>query len=58
MTKGKRSDGVTLFKQPELTDNFGVDFQGRAETATGETWWYHKDGRRIPLRPKHVIASS
>jgi hypothetical protein len=38
-------------QQPELMDEFGVRFHGRAETVTGDVWWYEQDGNRYPLLP-------
>lgn len=49
------------YKQPPLTNDWGVPFQGRAMTTTGHVWWYEdreRDGsvRRYPLRP--VLANA
>lgn len=46
-------------RQPALKNTFGCKFFGKAETATGDIWWYiDVDGRRrIPLLPVVVDAS-
>ena len=43
-------------RQPRLTDHWGVEFHGKAETAVGDVWWYEDraaDGSviRRPLLP-------
>ncbi len=41
--------------QPLLKDAWGVPFYGRAETTTGDAWWYVDDeGRRHPLLPEAI----
>jgi hypothetical protein len=40
-------------KQPELMNEFGVTFHGRAETIDGNLWWYESGGKRYPLMPRH-----
>lgn len=42
--------------QPALVNDWGVTFHGRAETITGEFWWYELDGKRYPLRPVFALA--
>lgn len=37
--------------QPRLMDEFGVEFHGKAETITGDVWWYEQDGKRYSLLP-------
>jgi hypothetical protein len=44
-------------RQPDLVDDWGVVFHGRAETATGNIWWYEKDGVRFPLRPLTAVPT-
>lgn len=42
-------------KQPELMDGWGVTFTGKAETVTGDMWWYtDADGKRHPLIPRET----
>ena len=45
-------------KQPELTDEWGCTFYGKAETITGDVWWYvDSDGVRRALMPKEALAA-
>lgn len=44
------------YEQPELTDDWGVPFYGRAETTTGHVWWYEQNGKRYLLRPAGSVA--
>ena len=38
--------------RPVLTDEWGIEFHGEAETATGHVWWYTDEhGQRRPLLP-------
>lgn len=43
-------------KQPELMNEWGTRFYGKAETDTGDVWWYVQDGKKIPLMPVNPIA--
>lgn len=45
--------------QPELTNEWGTRFYGKAKTASGDLWWHEEpmaDGtiKRHPLMPVHV----
>lgn len=43
------------WRQPDLTDDWGCPFYGRAETITGHVWWYTDDDDvRHLLRPAVV----
>lgn len=48
-------------RQPELMNEWGTKFFGRAKTVTGEVWWYEEqasDGtvKRHALMPVHPVA--
>lgn len=45
-----------MIQQPELMDNFGVPFYGKAQTDTGVIWWYEMDGERILLIPRFPVT--
>lgn len=46
-----------MVKQPALCDKWGIPFYGKAETTTGNVWWYvDQYGNRIPLIPISPIA--
>lgn len=38
-------------QQPDLVDEWGCRFYGRAASLAGDTWCHEKDGRRYALRP-------
>lgn len=45
-------------KQPDLVNEWGLPFYGRAENATGDLWWYtDDDGKRHALLPANPIAA-
>ena len=44
-----------MTRQPELINEWGCQFFGRAETITGHTWWYEDArGKRRGLLPRAV----
>jgi hypothetical protein len=48
-------------RQPRLRDHWGCENFGKAETATGDVWWYsvkQDDGtvKRYPLIPMEVVV--
>jgi len=52
----------TAYRQPELMNEWGTKFYGKAKTDTGNIWWYEEqmsDGRikRHPLLPVHPCAA-
>lgn len=42
--------------QPELVNEWGTPFRGRAETITGDVWWYTVGHKRYPLLPAAARA--
>lgn len=45
------------FKQPELTDDWGCPYYGKAKTVSGDVWWHEwADGSRQYLRPKEYLT--